>query len=527
MHPKLVSLTAAAALVPDGAVVAVGASSGVSLPDAMLHALGETFRATGSPRDLTLVFPINLGDMFGQKGLDHLANDGQVSCLIGGSFPSGPSSAEPPAIRRLIDEEKLLAFNYPIGVLMALMGESAAKGPGVLTKTGLDTFVDDRHGGGGLNESSRRKPLVRHATLEGQEYLFFPSLGVDIAVIRATTADERGNLTFEHEGALISPFTLAAAAKTNRGKVIAQVKRLRSSRRTDPRAVQVPGYMVDSIVVVPDQMQATRTPYDPAISGQDWAEPANLPAVEDPLERFLSRRIAGQIRTSEVAVLGYGICANVPTLLAQTGEIDQVSFVVEQAAVGGIPLTGFRFGCSYNAQAYLDARINFDYLKGGGFDVALLSFLQFDADGNLNVSSLPARPHITAGIGGFMDIVQNAPRLVFAGYFRGGGGEMSLSQDGLAIAAEGKHSKFVRQVDQVTVPAAVLGQNRRCVRFLTERCTLQMTGGGLELIEIVPGIDPRRDVTDLCEFPISIANDLRTMDSRLLCDEAGCLLGST
>ena len=526
MRPKILSANDAAGLIPDGATVTVSASSGVSLPDAMLAALGERFRQAGSPRGLRLLFPINLGDMFGQKGLDHLANDGQVACLIGGSFPSGPSHAEPPAIRRLIAEERCLSYNYPIGVLTALLSESAAKGPGVLTRTGIGTFVDDRHGGGGMNERSRAKPYVRRVQLEGEEYLFFPALGVDVAIIRATTADEQGNLTFEHEGAIVSPFTMAAAAKTNGGKVIAQVKRLLSSRHPDPRDVKVPGYMVDAVVVVPDQMQATRTLYDPAISGQDWAAPDRLPGVEDPVERLLARRVAGQIHPGNVAVLGYGVCANVPTLLAQSGEIDEVSFLIEQGTAGGIPLTGFQFGCSYNAKAYLDTRLNFDYLRGGGFDIALLSFLEVDGAGNLNVSSLPSRPHVTAGIGGFMDIVQNAPRLVFAGQLRSSG-DMAVTPEGLAVRSEGKHAKFVAEVSQVTVPAAVLHRGDRDVRFMTERCILRLTADGLELIEILPGLDPQRHVTALCDIPIRIAENLRRMDPRLLQAEAGRLLGAT
>lgn len=525
MAPKVMSLDEAATVVRPGATVVVGASSGVALPDAMLAALGRRFRATGAPGDLNIIFPINLGDMFGQDGLNHLANDGQVRRLIGGSFPSGPSGAEPPAIRRQIDDGSVLAYNLPIGVLMAVISESAAKGPGVLSETGLDTFIDERHGGGGMNPRSREEPFTRRVDFAGREYLFFPAEPIDVAIIRATTADERGALTFENEGALIAPFTLAAAAKTNRGIVIAQVERLRSSRFTDPKAVRVPGYMVDAVVVVPEQMQATRTRYDPAISGQDWADVGRLPQVEGAVERLLTRRIAGQVRSGDVAILGYGICANVPTLLARTGEVDQVSFVIEQGAVGGVPLTGFQFGCAYNSQAYLDARLGFDYLRGGGFDVALLSFLQIDGAGNLNVSRLPSRPHATAGVGGFMDIVQNAPRLVFAGRLRGGACEIAVDPLGLKVRAEGAHAKLTPRIDEVTVPGEVLRRDGRCVRIITERCTFELKPDGLHLVEVAPGIDPKRQVIEQCEVPIKIDEPLAVMDPRLLHDDANPLLG--
>jgi acyl CoA:acetate/3-ketoacid CoA transferase len=527
MSGKVLSFAAAIDLIAEGATVAVSASSGVSLPDHTLAALGQSFRERGRPGGLTLIFPINLGDMFGQRGLDHLSTPGQLACMIGGSYPSGPGNAEPPAIRRLIDADEVLAYNLPIGLLTQLVGDAAAKGPGVLSETGLDTFVDPAHGGGGMNRRSRAAPIVERLAFRGRDYLFVAPRPIDVAIIRATTADRRGNLTFEHEGALIAPYTLAAAAKVNRGKVIAQVKRVVGDGTLNPRDVSVPGYMVDAVVLAPDQMQATRTPYDPAISGQAFAPAERLPPVEDPIERLLSRRVAGQVRPGDVAVLGYGVCANIPTLLAGSGEIDQVSFVIEQGSVGGVPLTGFQFGCSYNAQAYLDTKLAFDYLRGGGFDVALLSFLQIDAAGNLNVSSLPSKPHITAGIGGFMDIVQNAPRLVFAGQLRGGGGTFSLTPDGLEIRGEGKHAKLVPQVDQVTVPGALLHRDGRSVRLVTERCTFELTPTGISLVEVIPGIDVRRQVLDLCAIPVAVAENLAVMDAALFADGTRPLLGRT
>ena len=508
MISKVITSDEAAMLVEQGSTIAIGASSGISLPDAVMAAIGRRFSATGAPGGLTIIFPINLGDMFGQAGLDHFSHPGMVTCLVGGSYPSGPSNAEPPAIRRRIGENSVRAFNYPIGHITAMLAESAAKGIGFMTETGLGSFIDPRCGGGGLNPLSKAAPWVQLANFGGREVLYYPPAGVDVSIIRATTADERGNLTFEEEGALISPFTLSAVARTSGGKVIAQVKRLRSGRKLNPRDVHVPGYMIDAVVVAPDQMQATLTPFDPAISGQDWADPMLLSQVEDPLDAFVARRAAGRIARGEVAVLGFGVCANIPTLLARTGELDDVSFVIEQGAVGGIPLTGFRFGCAYNATAYLDTRLGFDYLRGGGFDVALLSFLQVDGNGNINVSSVPSKPHITAGIGGFMDIAYNAPRLVFAGQFRSGGADVTIDTSGLRIIREGRHAKIVGCVDEVTVPGEVLRRDGRSVCIVTERCSFELGPNGLALVEIVEGIDVQRDVIALCGAPVEIAADL-------------------
>jgi acyl CoA:acetate/3-ketoacid CoA transferase len=268
--------------------------------------------------------------------------------------------------------------------------------------------------------------------------------------------------------------------------------------------------MVDAVVVAPHQMQATQTPYDPALAGQGRLDPATLAPIDDPVDAFLARRVARQVRRGDVCVLGYGICASVPTLLAESGELGDVSFVIEQGAVGGIPANGFRFGCAYNAAAFLDTRLAFDYLRGGSFDIALLSFLQVDRDGNVNVSLLPARPHITAGVGGFMDIVHNAPRIVFAGQLRGGGSDIAVGDGRLAFHGEGRHPKIVRAVDEITVPGHVLRRPGRAVKIVTERCTFALEPEGLTLIEIVPGTDPAA-IQALCDAPFAVSPDLAVM----------------
>ena len=90
---KHISLPEAAALIPDGAVVSVSSSSGLGCPDAMLKAIGECFDATGHPRDITTLHPIAAGDMSGIKGVDYIAKKGLLARILGGSYPSGPSTS--------------------------------------------------------------------------------------------------------------------------------------------------------------------------------------------------------------------------------------------------------------------------------------------------------------------------------------------------------------------------------------------------------------------------------------------------
>lgn len=252
----------------DGAIVAVNASSGLCCPDVVLAALGARFDATGSPRNLTSVHPIAAGDMFGTPGVDHIAKPGMLTKIIGGSYPSGPTKAEPPKIWQMITAGQVKAYNVPSGIVFDMLREGAAKRPGVLTKVGLQTFVDPDLEGCAMNDAARAEPLVFHREFEGEDWLYFPAIRPDVAIIRATTADERGNLSFEQEGAYLGAMELALAARNSGGLVIAQVKRVAQNGSIRPHDVRVPGILVDVVVEAPEQLQTTATDYDPAISGE-------------------------------------------------------------------------------------------------------------------------------------------------------------------------------------------------------------------------------------------------------------------
>src|SRR3954465_7356942 len=191
--PRVMTADEAAGLIPDGAVVTVSSSSGLGCPDAVLAAVGRRFDASGQPRNLTTLHPIAAGDMWGIKGIDHIAKPGCLAKIIAGSYPSGPSSAEPPAIWRMVEGNEIPAYNIPSGILFDMHREAAAKRPGVLTKIGMDTFVDPQREGCAMNARAAAEPIVQRMEFDGDEWLYFKAIIPDIAIIRATTADERGN----------------------------------------------------------------------------------------------------------------------------------------------------------------------------------------------------------------------------------------------------------------------------------------------------------------------------------------------
>ena len=446
---KIRTAAEAAAAIADDAIVAVNSSSGLCCPDAVLAAIGERFRQEGAPCRLTTVHPIAAGDMFGTKGIDHLAQPGLLSTVIGGSYPSGPSSAEPPLVWQMLGSNEIAAYNIPSGIIFDMLREAAAHRPGVLTKVGLDTFADPSREGCAMNEAAARKPVVRKVEFDGSEYLYFPAIKPTVGIIRASTADERGNLTFEHEGAYLGAMEVALAAHNCGGIVIAQVKRIAQAGSLRPHDVRVPGILIDYIVEAPDQLQTTATAYDPAISGELFRPLDTFRIPPFDAAKVMARRAAMELKPGWAVNLGFGISANVPRIFLEEGRHGDVTWVIEQGAVGGVPLLDFQFGCSSNAEAFVASPHQFTYFQAAGFDATLLSFLQIGADGSVNVSKLTARPHVTAGAGGFVDITTRAKRIVFCGYFNAGA-KFSIENGRMRIEKEGKIAKLVDTVDQVS-----------------------------------------------------------------------------
>ncbi len=514
---KLVSPAEAVARIRDGAVVTVSSSSALGCPDLVLKALGERFRAEGHPRDLTTLHPIAAGDMYGVKGIDWIAQDGLLSRVLAGSYPSGSSNLPMPDIWKMIVEDRVAAYNVPSGIMFDMHREAAARRPGVLTKVGLQTFVDPVREGCAMNARAAAAPVVSRVEFGGETWLHFPNIAPNVCILRATTADERGNLTYEHEGAYLGGLEQAIATRTNGGVVIAQVSRMTAKGSLRPHDVRVPGHLVDMVVVDPDQRQTTETRYDPAISGQVIRPWSSFTLAEHGVEKVIARRAAMELRGGMTANLGFGISAMVPRVLLEEGHPEAVTWAIEQGAVGGMPLTGFAFGCASNADAYVPSPQQFIYFQGAGFDMAFLSFMEVDVEGNVNVSKLGKKPYLTAGCGGFVDITAHARKIVFSGWFEAGA-QVELSASGVKVVAPGKFAKMVPAVEHVTFSGNRAREQGQEVLYVTERCVIQLTDTGLVATEIMPGIDPARDIVAASEGRVTVAENATVMPLSLLAE---------
>ncbi len=505
MQDKIISADEAMAIVRDGDTVANSGFVGIGNPDRLLAALAQRFDDTGEPRGLTLVFAAGQGDGE-ERGLNRIAREGLLKRVIGGHWGLVPKLA------RLAVEERIEAWNLPQGCISHLYRDIAAGRPGLLTRVGLHTFVDPRHGGGRINAASTDE-LVRLMEIDGEEHLFYKAFPIQVALLRATTADPAGNLSMEREALTLDTLAMAMAAKNSGGFVIAQVERVAARGALPSRQVEIPGSLVDCVVVsdAEHHRQTYATAYSPAFSGELRVPLDSLPRMAFSPRKIIARRAAFELPLNGVVNLGIGMPEGVASVAAEENILSQITLTAEPGLVGGMPAGGLDFGAGVNADCIVDQNQQFDFYDGGGLDMACLGMAECDRAGNVNVSRFGPR---LAGAGGFINISQNARRLVFAGTFTAGGLRIAVEDGRLAVVSEGRQRKLVDAVQQITYSGAYGAERGQPVLYVTERCVFRLGADGLELTEVAPGIDVERDVLAHMDFAPRIGT-LREMDARI------------
>lgn len=505
MKGKVVSSRNAVELIQPYDTVLTSGFVGTGTPEALIKALEQRYLLSGAPFDITLVFAAAPGDG-GNQGVNRLAHPGLIRRIIGGHWGLVPK------LGALALENRIEAYNLPLGVMSQLFREIAGGRGGLLTRIGLGTFIDPRQDGGRLNGRTC-EALVELVTLGGEEWLWYKPFKIDVAFIRGTTADANGNMSMEREALTLDNLAIATAAHNSGGMVIAQVERLADRETLSPRQVEVPGVLVDYVVVADaeDHKQTWATTYSPAFAG---AERVNLGDIEVmPLDarKVIARRAALELPRDGVINLGIGMPEGVARVASEEGLLDHITLTAEPGVIGGMPQGGLDFGAAVNNHGLLHQNEQFDFYDGGGLDLAVLGMAEVDEKGHVNVSKFGTK---LAGVGGFVNISQSARRVIFTGTFTTGGLKISVLDGALQIDVEGRVSKFAQAVEQITFNGKIAAVRGQEVLYITERCVLELTPSGLRLIEIAPGIDIERDILALLPFDI-MAECPRLMDARI------------
>jgi propionate CoA-transferase len=498
-----------AALLRDGDTLLIcGSGSGHAVPEALIKAVEHRFLEQAQPRGLTTIHPVGLGNRK-DAGAARFAHPGLLKRVVCGTVVDAPPIAE------MASRGEIECYTLPQGALSQLIREIAAGRPGLITHVGLHTFVDPRLAGG-KQSAACTDDLVELISMKEREWLYYKPFPIDVAFLRGTTADEDGNISMEDEAIFGEMLSMAQATRRCGGLVVVQVKRLARRGTIPGKLVKIPGMLVDAVVVDSSQMQTYQTEFDPAFAGYLKIPLNAFPKLPLDERKIIARRCAMELERGAVCNIGAGICTGVGLVGAEENLLDQVVLTNEQGLIGGAPASGLDAGASRNYWAMVDQPYQFDFYDGGGLDIAFLSAVEVDAVGNVNISRFAGR---VVGIGGFVNISQNARKMVFGGTFTAGGLKVRASDGELAIVTEGKHRKFVEAVEQVSYSGPYGLSRGQVTLFVTERAVFRTIDSGLELIEIAPGIDLERDVLAQMSFRPQIAADLKRMDARLFREE--------
>lgn len=530
MRQKIVDATVSISQIKDNSVIAISGFNMAITPEYLILELYRKYFEEGHPKNIFIISDV-LPAIPG-RALDKIAeplyNDLNQKFLRGVLMPFLGFS---PWLQKMVQEERIEYYGWPIGITAYWFREIASGRPGLLTKIGIDTFLDPRREGAALNDLGKKNASCKVSVLDidGVEWLLYQAPKPNYSFIRASTSDETGNLSMEDEGIRGTILSIAQATKASphQGIVIAQVKWITRTGSINPRDVDVPGPLVDYVTVSPKQYhwQSGNIEFDPRISYRI------LPSLTDTLfdglprvsmkahEKVIARRVVLELvklleeKKAPVLVnLGIGIPAFVSSIAAEEDVPEFIITVLESGQWGGLALSGNDFGLAISPFALSTIPDVFSNFEGGIIDAASLGFLQIDKEGNVNPSILPNKMF---GPGGFPVIAGGAPRTFFAGSFTAGKSNIILANKTIKIENDGLTSKFVEKVYRIVFSGKQAAKYGHDISYISERAVFRLTDRGLVLDEIAPKIDIDKEILAKMDFLPILSSNIRTMDERI------------
>lgn len=519
---KIVTIQQVVDMIQDGDEILFNAFGSMGFPEEIVIALGQKFDQVGHPCDLKYITGAGQGVWNETDMIEHISKEGMVSKVTSSHFVPMRN------ISRLLNENKIEAYNIPLGIYSHLVRSSASRKPGVLSKVGVKTFIDPRIGGGAMNQVSK-KSIAEVMTIDGEEYLFYKALKPTVTLLKGTSVDCNGNVTMEKEAILGDPYECAMCAKAWGGRVIVQVERVLGNQ-SNHRLVKIPSALIDAIVVVPTQKQSFVEQYNPAMSGE-WIVPEDQ--VQAQLDRIMelnakatgstsksrgveheiiARRAALELDDNYVVNLGIGIPEQVPLAAQGINPVNNLTLTVEAGTIRGYAVGGVCFGAGINTEVLQEQGKQFDFYDGGGLDATFVGAMQVDPVGNVNVSKSGKN---VIGVGGFINLTVAAKKVIFCFPFSGGGTQLQLEEGKLTIVQEGRYVKFKQAVEQISFSGESASTTGQKILYVTERAVFQLTTEGIMLTEIAPGINLEQDILSKMEFTPLISPELKEMDAKI------------
>ena len=510
---KLITKEEAAALVQDGMTVGVGGFGAYGAPESLLQALADRFDATGHPAGLTVTCTVSPGNnTYENEGLNRIAKDGLINTIIAGHL------ANPPMIAEMVAENRLAAYTLPLGVVVHLYDAIAGHKPAVLTKVGLGTYADPRKEGCKANTKTeaQNRDIVELVHLTEGDFLLYKTFPIQLCFIRATCADEKGNVSMEEEAVGDFSLNMAAAVHNSGGIVVVEAGKIVKTGTIPPKKVRVHASIVDYAVIADGSKY--RQGYAAAnrgeLSGSFQIPVAALEPMKMSNRKIIARRGAMELVPNCLINLGIGMPSGIGSVANEEGISATLS--LESGPQGGVPVEGLGFGASVNPEVIYNLSDIFHLYDGGVLSMTFLGAAEIDGHGNVNVSKFGSR---CTGPGGFINISQNTPRVHFIGTFTTGGLRETVENGKLIILQEGQQRKFCKKIQQITFSGDYAASTGQQVMYITERAVFRLDGHELLLTEIAPGIDLQKDILDQMEFRPKIADNLRLMDSRIFLDK--------